>query len=165
LWHPKPEIGFGGVQVFRGSNEINMDAKGRLAVPSRYRDALLTAAEGQLVATIDFEDPCLIIYPLPAWRDIEVQLARLPTFNPDARRVQRLLIGHARELELDGSGRLLIPPELRAYAGLEKAVVLVGQVHRFELWSAEHWNASREQWLAAAAGGQSLPAELQNLSL
>jgi MraZ protein len=151
--------------VFRGSNEINLDAKGRMAVPARYRDALLANGNGQLVATIDIEDRCLFLYPLPAWQDIEAQIARLPTFNPDTRRLQRLLIGHARELELDGNGRVLIPPELRAYAGLDKQVVLVGQGHRFELWSAEHWNVRREEWLAEAAGGRAIPAEMQSLSL
>jgi MraZ protein len=151
--------------VFRGSNEINMDAKGRMAVPSRYRDALLAQGDGQLVATIDIEDRCLFLYPLPAWQEIETQIARLPTFNPDTRRLQRLLIGHARELELDGNGRVLIPPELRSYAGLEKQVVLVGQGHRFELWSTDNWNACREQWLAEAAGGRAIPAEMQSLSL
>lgn len=151
--------------MFRGSNEINMDAKGRMAVPSRYRDALLAAGDGQLVATIDIEDRCLFVYPLPAWQEIEAQIARLPTFNPDTRRLQRLLIGHARELELDNSGRVLIPPELRVYAGLDKQVVLVGQGHRFELWSAEHWNARREEWLAEAAGGRAIPVEMQSLSL
>lgn len=151
--------------MFRGSNEINMDAKGRMAVPSRYRDALLAQSGGQLVATIDIEDRCLFLYPLPAWQEIETQIARLPTFNPDTRRLQRLLIGHARELDLDGNGRVLIPPELRAYAGLEKQVVLVGQGHRFELWSTDNWNARREEWLAEAAGGRAIPAEMQSLSL
>ena len=151
--------------MFRGSNEINMDAKGRMAVPSRYRDALMSRGEGQMVATIDIDDRCLLLYPLPVWQEIETQIARLPTFNPDTRRLQRLLIGHARELELDGSGRLVIPPELRTYAGLEKEVVLVGQGHRFELWSVDHWSSRREQWLAEAAGGQVIPAEMQSLSL
>jgi len=151
--------------VFRGSNEINMDAKGRMAVPSRYRDALLAQGDGQLVATIDIEDRCLLLYPLPAWQEIETQIARLPTFNPDTRRLQRLLIGHARELDLDGNGRVLIPPELRTYAGLEKQVVLVGQGHRFELWSADNWGVRREEWLAEAAGGRAIPAEMQSLSL
>ncbi len=151
--------------MFRGNNEINMDAKGRMAVPARYRDALAAGCDGQLVATIDIEDRCLFVYPLPAWQKIEAQIAKLPTFNPDTRRLQRLLIGHARELEIDNSGRVLIPPELRAYAGLDKEVVLVGQGHRFELWSTDSWNARREQWLAEAAGGRAIPAEMQSLSL
>lgn len=151
--------------MFRGNNEINMDAKGRMAVPARYRDALTADCGGQLVATIDIEDRCLFLYPLPAWQEIETQIARLPTFNPDTRRLQRLLIGHARELEMDSNGRLLIPPELRTYAGLDKEVVLVGQGHRFELWSTDAWAARREQWLAEAAGGRAIPAEMQSLSL
>ncbi len=151
--------------MFRGNNEINMDAKGRMAVPARYRDALTAGCDGQLVATIDIEDRCLFLYPLPAWQEIEAQIAKLPTFNPDTRRLQRLLIGHARELEMDSNGRLLIPPELRTYAGLDKEVVLVGQGHRFELWSTESWNARREQWLAEAAGGRAIPVEMQSLSL
>ncbi|MFP5414803.1 MAG: division/cell wall cluster transcriptional repressor MraZ [Gammaproteobacteria bacterium] len=151
--------------MFRGNNEINMDAKGRMAIPARYRDALTTGCDGQLVATIDIEDRCLFLYPLPAWQEIEAQIAKLPTFNPDTRRLQRLLIGHARELEIDSNGRVLIPPELRTYAGLDKEVVLVGQGHRFELWSAASWATGREQWLAEAAGGRAIPAEMQSLSL
>jgi len=151
--------------VFRGNNEINMDAKGRMAVPARYRDALAAGCDGQLVATIDIEDRCLFLYPLPAWQEIEAQISKLPTFNPDTRRLQRLLIGHARELEMDSNGRVLIPPELRTYAGLDKEIVLVGQGHRFELWSTDSWNARREQWLAEAAGGRAIPAEMQSLSL
>jgi MraZ protein len=151
--------------VFRGNNEINMDAKGRMAIPARYRDALAAGCDGQLVATIDIEDRCLFLYPLPAWREIEAQIAKLPTFNPDTRRLQRLLIGHARELEIDSNGRVLIPPELRTYAGLDKEVVLVGQGHRFELWSTASWAAAREQWLVEAAGGRAIPAEMQSLSL
>ena len=151
--------------MFRGNNEINMDAKGRMAVPARYRDALAAGCDGQLVATIDIEDRCLFLYPLPAWQEIEAQISKLPTFNPDTRRLQRLLIGHARELEMDSNGRVLIPPELRTYAGLDKEIVLVGQGHRFELWSTDSWNARREQWLAEAAGGRAIPAEMQSLSL
>lgn len=151
--------------MFRGNNEINMDAKGRMAIPARYRDALAAGCDGQLVATIDIEDRCLFLYPLPAWQEIEAQIAKLPTFNPDTRRLQRLLIGHARELEIDSNGRVLIPPELRTYAGLDKEVVLVGQGHRFELWSTDSWAAAREQWLVEAAGGRTIPAEMQSLSL
>ncbi len=150
--------------MFRGSSEINMDAKGRMAIPARFRDALMSQG-GALVATIDTQDACLFIYPMPEWEKIESQIAKLPTFNPDTRRLQRLLIGHAREMELDSNGRVLMPPELRDYAQLEKKVVLVGQSHRFELWSLDNWNAKREEWLAEAAGELVIPAEMQSLSL
>ncbi len=150
--------------MFRGSSEINMDAKGRMAIPARFRDALVSQG-GALVATIDTQDACLFIYPMSEWEKIESQIAKLPTFNPDTRRLQRLLIGHAREMELDSNGRVLMPPELRDYAQLEKKVVLVGQSHRFELWSLDNWNAKREEWLAEAAGELVIPAEMQSLSL
>lgn len=151
--------------MFRGNNEINMDAKGRMAIPSRYRDALSVSCDNSLIATIDIQDNCLIIYPLPEWKKIEEQIASLPTFNPTTRKLQRLLIGHARELELDGSGRILIPPELRQHAQLEKKVMLVGQSHRFELWGLENWNAGRDEWLAETSSDLVIPEEMQSLSL
>lgn len=154
-----------GSLVFRGSNEINMDAKGRMAIPARYRDMLTTECEGCLVATIDIQDPCLWIYPLPKWQEIESEIGALPTFNPETRRLQRLLIGHARDLELDTNGRVLIPPELRNYAGLDKKVVLLGQNHRLELWSQERWSSRCDTWLSEAQSGAPVPPEMQTLSL
>ncbi len=151
--------------VFRGNNPINLDAKGRMAIPARYRDALLDQCQGQLVATIDIQDKCLFIYPLPEWERIEAQISSLPTFNPSTRRLQRLLIGHARELELDGSGRVLIPPELRSYAEIDKKTMLVGQGRRLELWDLDNWHGQRDSWLEAAAGELSMPDEMLNLSL
>lgn len=151
--------------VFRGNNEINMDAKGRMAIPVRYRDALESVCDSRLIATIDIQDKCLLIYPLPEWEKIEAQIASLPTFNPTTRKMQRLLIGHARELDLDGNGRVLIPTELRQYAQLEKKVMLVGQSHRFELWGLDSWNTSRDEWLAETSGDLTIPEEMQSLSL
>ncbi len=151
--------------MFRGSNEVNMDAKGRMAIPARYRDALVAQCSGCLVATIDIQDKCLFLYPLPEWEKIEEEIDKLPTFNPTTRRLQRLLIGHAREVELDGNGRILVPPELRAYAELEKKTMLVGQSHRFELWSLDNWNQRRDSWLEEAAGELAVPDEMQSLSL
>jgi len=120
---------------------------------------------GNLIATIDIQDKSLFIYPLPEWEKIESQIASLPTFNPTTRRLQRLLIGHAREMEMDGNGRVLVPPELRSYAQLDKKVMLVGQSHRFELWSLENWNNQRETWLEQASGELAVPEEMQSLSL
>ncbi|MCK9504961.1 MAG: division/cell wall cluster transcriptional repressor MraZ [Porticoccaceae bacterium] len=151
--------------VFRGSNEINLDTKGRLAIPARYRDALMSQCGGSLVVTIDIKDKCLFIYPLPEWEKIENQIAALPTFNDSTRRMQRLLIGHARDVDLDASGRILVPPELRKHAEIDKKIMLVGQRHRFELWSLENWNASCGTWLEEAAGELSVPDAMQSLSL
>ena len=151
--------------VFRGSNEINMDTKGRMAIPARYRDALMSEFSGSLVATISITDTCLFIYPRPEWEEMEVKIARMSTFNKDTRRLQHLLIGNARDLDLDGSGRVLIPQELRDYAKLDKKVTLVGQSHRLELWDTESWNSNRKAWLDEVASGLDIPEEIQSLSL
>ena len=99
--------------VFRGANAISLDAKGRLAMPSRYRDELISRSSGQLIITIDAVDPCLCVYPLDEWELIETKLRALPSLREENRRLQRLLIGNAVDLELDGSGRFLVPPRLR----------------------------------------------------
>ncbi|MGI0117358.1 division/cell wall cluster transcriptional repressor MraZ [Zooshikella sp. RANM57] len=151
--------------MFRGVNAISLDAKGRLAIPSRYREVLNAHCNGALVATIDTEEPCLLIYPIDEWEDIQAKIEALPSFNPVARRIQRLLIGHATDLEIDGSGRVLIPPLLRDYAGLEKKVILLGQGKKFELWSELRWNERRDAYLAEASQGSEMPDELQSLSL
>lgn len=143
---------------------MNIDGKGRMAMPTRYRDRLQADCAGQLVATIDTEAQCLLLYPLPEWELIEQKVQGLPSFNPTARRIQRLLIGHATEMDLDSHGRLLIAPLLRDYAALEKKIMLVGQGRKFEIWSEQIWQAEREQWLQEDVQA-SLPDELQSLSL
>jgi MraZ protein len=151
--------------MFRGANKVTLDAKGRLAMPTRYRERLIERSNGRLVATVDRQDRCLLIYPLPEWEEIELKLRRLPTLNPVARRLQRLMIGHATDLELDGAGRILIPPSLREYAGLTRTAMLIGQGNRFELWDEALWNESREEWLKADETAEALPPELESLSL
>ena len=150
--------------MFRGVNSLTLDSKGRLAIPTRYRDTLTRVCNGQLVLTVD-RDHCLLLYPLPEWEEIEHKLVKLPSFNAQVRRLQRLLIGHATECELDGSGRILLPPLLREFAGLQKAVVLIGQGNKFEVWDEGAWNARRAEWLAAGQESEALPAELGSLSL
>jgi MraZ protein len=117
------------------------------------------------VATVDRADKCLLIYPLPDWEEIERKLMRLPTLNPQARRLQRLMVGHATDLELDSHGRVLVPPKLREYAGLSRQAMLIGQGSRFELWDEQHWNERRDEWLQAGDEPGDLPAELEQLSL
>ena len=150
--------------MFRGVAQINLDVKGRMAFPSRYRDKLIQSSDGQVVVTVD-RDHCLLIYPLPEWERIEQKLIRLPTLNRTARRLQRLLIGHATECQLDGNGRILLPPPLREFAGLDKKAVLIGQGNKFELWDEPAWNERRDQWLAEAAQENELPEELEALSI
>ena len=151
--------------MFRGVHNVNMDAKGRLAVPTRYRALLQENNNGSLVITIDTEERCLLVYPLNEWEPIQRKLEALPSFNAAARRIQRLVIGHATDVDMDGNGRVLLPPPLREYAGLEKKLVLMGQGNKFELWDESHWNNCREQYLADMKNDDQLPEELMNLSL
>jgi len=152
--------------MFRGINAINLDTKGRFAVPTKYRDRLQQDCLGRLVLTIDTEANCLLLYPLPEWEVIEAKLQKLPSFNPAARRVQRLLIGHATDVELDSNGRLLVAPMLREYANLSKKVVLIGQGNKFEIWDEDNWNAGRDSLLAESGQDKNgLPEDLENIAL
>jgi len=152
------------VTVFRGVNQVNMDAKGRLTVPTRYRDEILETCRGSMVVTIDTEERCLLIYPQTAWEDIQRKVESLPSFNSAARRVQRLLIGHATDIPMDRNGRILITPPLREYAMLGKQTVLLGQGNKLELWDESTWTARRDQWLEVQSE-DGVPEELQSLSL
>ena len=147
--------------VYLGSHAINMDAKGRLAIPTRVRDSLLEDCSGRLVTTAHTEERCLLVYPEPQWQEILPKIEALPSFNKVARRAQRLLIGYACELQVDANGRVLIPPTLRDYAGLEKKLMLVGQGKKLELWSEDRWMA----WLDGSEGEGEMPEEMASLSL
>jgi MraZ protein len=151
--------------MFRGASKVTLDAKGRLAIPSRYRERLTTRAEGRLVATVD-RDQCLLIYPLPDWEEIERRLDRMPGLKPQVRQLQRLMLGYATELEMDGHGRILLSRELRDFAGLEKQAMLVGQGKKFELWDEERWNSRLDEWLSAGGDdAEPLAPELAELPL
>lgn len=151
--------------MFRGVNPINLDAKGRMAIPTRYRERIAERCEGQMVATIDTEARCLLLYTLPEWELIQAKIEALSSFNAETRRIQRLLIGHATDLEMDGNGRLLLPAPLREYAQLDKKVVLLGQGKKFEIWSEALWTQTRDAYLQEVEGGGAMPEELQSLSL
>jgi MraZ protein len=151
-------------KMFRGANKLTLDAKGRMVMPTRYRERLQELCGGKLVVTVD-KDQCLLIYPLPDWEEIERKLMRLPTLNPQARRLQRLMVGHATDLELDGHGRVLLPPKLREFGLLTRDAMLIGQGSRFELWDEARWNERQNEWLASDEIAPDLPDELGNLSL
>ncbi len=151
--------------MFRGANAISLDAKGRLAMPSRYRDEIVSRSAGQLIVTIDAIDPCLCVYPLPEWEIIETKLRELPSLREESRRLQRLLIGNAVDIELDSAGRFLVPPRLREYAKLDKHAMLVGQLNKFQLWDENAWNALADADLAAIKQPGGLPDELRDLIL
>ncbi len=149
--------------MFRGATKITLDAKGRLAIPTRYRERIATRCDGQLIITLD-RDHCLLIYPLPDWEEIERKLVRLPSLQKRSREMQRIMLGYATEVDVDGAGRILLSRELREVAGLERTAMLIGQGHKFELWDEERWNAIRDDWLNADDDGD-LPPELESLSL
>lgn len=151
--------------MFRGVQQVNMDAKGRLAVPARQRERLLSQCDGQIVVTIDTQAKCLVIYPLPEWERLEKDIQNLPALNPAIKRFQRLVLGYATDIDLDGSGRMLLPPAQREYAGLGKEVMLVGQGNKLEIWSQALWHAEQEAALADSGGDAALPDELLSLKL
>jgi transcriptional regulator MraZ len=150
--------------MFRGATQVTLDDKGRMVMPTRYREQISVLSKGKLVVTVDREQ-CLLIYPLPEWEQTESKLMSLPSLKPQARKLQRLMVGHATDVELDGHGRFLLPQELRDFAGLQKTVMLIGQGNRFELWDETRWNEQREQWLKSEETVTDLPAELESLSL
>lgn len=138
-----------------------MDAKGRVAIPARVREDLESLCGGRIVLTAHTEERCLLVYPEPQWEEILPKVEALPSFNKAVRRTQRLLIGYATPLELDGAGRILVPQPLRDYAGLEKKLYLVGQGRKLELWSEDRWMA----WLEEDDGDEEIPEEMKSLSL
>jgi MraZ protein len=151
-----------GLPVFRGVSLLALDAKGRLAIPARHRDSLAAPSGGRLILTAD-PSRCLLLYPLAAFQPIEARLMALSSFDPRIRGLQRVVVGHADEVDLDAAGRILVPPALRRYASLDKQVVLVGQGHKFEVWDETQWSAQVAQTLAFPAG--ELPPELDGVSL
>lgn len=152
--------------MFRGVSSINLDEKGRLAVPTRYRAELNECCDGQLVVTVGL-DKCLLLYPLPEFEEIERKLVKLPALNKKAKRLQRLLIGHATECDMDGQGRFLIPEPLRRFAALEKCVALIGQGNKFEIWDEDVWDRSRDEWIEEERSeeNEDISPELGSLSL
>jgi MraZ protein len=152
--------------VFRGFSTLSIDSKGRLAVPSRYRDRLQSISDGNLVLTLNPLDRCLWLYPVPEWELIESKLADLSDFDKQGRRAKQMMRGYAADCQMDGQGRILIQQELREYAGLDKQVVILGQGNKFELWDQQAWNQQRDQWLQDVGDDSGEPSDaLKSLSL
>lgn len=152
--------------MFRGATSLSLDDKGRLAIPARYRKSLTLDCEGQMVCTIDINQPCLLLYPLPEWQIIEQKLTTLSSMIPAERRLQRLLLGHAEDCVMDKNGRLLIAPALRQHADLSKKLMLVGQLNKFEIWSESAWQAQVAADMAAEQQADvALSDRLQDFSL
>ena len=148
--------------MFQGAAQLNLDSKGRLAIPAKHRDELMAHCAGQLVLTAD-ADGCLLFYPQPEWQPIRDKLLKLSALNPRIRALQRRLIGYAEEVEMDAAGRVLISSALRSYAALDQRVVLIGQGNKFELWDEAKWTAQQDAALTFANG--ELPPELEGFTL
>ena len=131
-----------------------------MAIPTRVREDLVASCAGRLVVTAHTEDRCLLVYPEPEWQALLPQIEALPSFNKVSQRVKRILIGYASPLDIDSNGRVLVPPTLRDYAGLDKKILLVGQGKKFELWSEDSWLA-----LLNEPATDQIPAEMLSLSL
>ncbi|MDD3519382.1 MAG: division/cell wall cluster transcriptional repressor MraZ [Chromatiales bacterium] len=154
--------------MFRGITDLNLDAKGRVAIPARHRARLTVGTDGGpggcVIVTLHPLDPCLLVYPVPEWERIETAVTQQPNMDRQVLMLQRRLIGHAEECELDGQGRILLSASLRKRAGLDKRVVLVGQGNKFELWDEQRWTSELDKWADEDNGG-GLSAALQSLSL
>lgn len=148
--------------MFQGATELSLDAKGRITVPTGHRETLLVQAEGRVVVTAH-PHRCLLLYPRPAWEPIRERIMSYSSLERQTSMVQRLLVGFAKDAEMDAAGRVLISPELRRFAGLDKQVMLVGQGSHFELWSREAWEQQIEQ--IVAQGDQLLPPGMESFSL
>ncbi|MCB5228101.1 division/cell wall cluster transcriptional repressor MraZ [Alishewanella sp. 16-MA] len=154
--------------MFRGSFTLTLDEKGRLALPARYRERLMSEFQGQMICTIDLHDPCLLLFPLAEWEEIEEKLKSLSSLNPQERRLQRLLLGNATDCDMDKSSRILLPASLRQHAGLTKNIRLVGQLNKFEIWDEAAWQerlAADIELEQAEAGTVELSERLQDFVL
>ena len=151
-----------GGKVFQGASQINLDAKGRLAVPTRVRDPLTQGGTVPVVLTAH-PDKCLLLYPATAWEPVRAKVMSFPSLDAAFNRWKRLLVGFAEEMTLDGAGRLLISPELRAFAGIDRRVMFVGQGSHYEIWDLERWQAQLES--LTAGGSPVLPPGMETFSL
>jgi MraZ protein len=150
--------------MLRGPTKITLDAKGRLSIPTKYRERIVARCGGHLICTVD-QRSCLLIYPLPDWEETERKLMRLPSLNETAQKLRGLLMGYATDLELDGHSRVLIPKEHREFAGLDRQAMMFGQGNKFELWDEGRWNEQLSHWMDSGSVNRAdLTAELETLS-
>ena len=133
--------------MFRGRFEHSLDQKGRISIPSKFREILATNYDDRLVVT-NF-DNCLWAYPAAEWNKVETKVASLPQFKEEVKAFQRVFISAATECPIDKSGRILLPPTLREYAAIDRDVILVGMTNKVEIWSRERWNAVFESALTS----------------
>jgi MraZ protein len=142
--------------MFQGETAITIDDKGRLAIPTAFRDAVAKAGNRLVLTYNPFESGCLYLYPQPVWEKVRDQVNALPRTRSVSRNLQLKLVGAASFVELDGSGRISIPASQRSACGLEKRAVLLGMGDKFELWSEQAHHAQIRQTLGDADLGEDL---------
>ncbi|HKK13207.1 MAG TPA: division/cell wall cluster transcriptional repressor MraZ [Gammaproteobacteria bacterium] len=150
--------------MFYGGNPVNLDAKGRMALPTRFRESLMSSCDGRLAVTMHHVDRCLSLYPYPEWEEVQRKLTRLPNQDSRTRWLQRRMLGQAVEVEMDGHGRIIVPATLREYADLDKRVILAGMGNKFEIWNEEAWARMRDAYEGEELAGSG-PEVLSTLSL
>ncbi len=152
--------------MFRGANKLNLDNKGRLAIPVGYRNGLEGRCGGKLVVTVNnTREKCLWLYPMDEWVVVEQKVVKLSSFDPNHQKLKRFLIGYASDVEMDKTGRILVPGSLREFAGLDKTVFLVGQGNKFEIWDESLWNKKCAKWLKEELDPGTMSVELEQISL
>ena len=134
------------VDMFKGIHNINLDGKGRLTIPTKYRNTITDQSNVSMVVTMDTEEKCLLLYPSTIWATIEKKINDLPSFSKNHRRIQRILIGHAEDLDIDSAGRILLSKPLRLAADMTKKITLIGQGQKFEIWNEDTWNTKVNNW-------------------
>ena len=142
--------------MFRGISNLNLDAKGRVAIPTKYRDEIKSDFNGQMILTVDYGVRCLVLYPMSKWVETEQNILGLPNLSEAAREIKRLVIGYASDVEMDGQGRMMLSAPLREYADMKKKLILIGQGDKFELWDEDSWKSSCDNMR------ETVPVNIQN---
>ncbi|MEE9447948.1 MAG: division/cell wall cluster transcriptional repressor MraZ [Arenicellales bacterium] len=152
--------------MYRGANQLKVDGKGRVALPTRCRSELTERCGGSMVITVNnTKEHCLWMYPLDEWEKVEKKINDLPSFQPEHARLKRFFVGYASDVEMDKTGRILLPPSLRSFARIEKEIYFIGQGNKFEIWSAKDWEASCDSWINQEGEGDVPTPEMQVLQL
>ena len=151
--------------MFLGISNLNIDGKGRIAIPKKYRDEIMSDHEGEMILTVDHGQKCLVLYPMTKWLNTQDALMNLPNLSDAVRGMKRMILGHASNVAMDGQGRMRLDAPLRDYVGMDKKLILLGTGDKFELWDEETWVDQREAMRESAPMNIEKDESLQGLSI